>query len=101
MPGVHDRVVGKRKQYLANRSKQHGEIAARQIGAADRAGKERVADEERCRLVAGLAYGEADAAGAMTRRVMDVRFIPAESPRTLAVVEKVDGRLWFDAQAEH
>ena len=46
MTWMNDRLVTQRKEHLRDGSHQHVVVAARKIGAADRSGKERVADEE-------------------------------------------------------
>src|SRR4029434_10849000 len=44
--GMNDRLVAKRKEHSRDRSHQDAVVAAREIGPADRAGKQRVADEQ-------------------------------------------------------
>jgi hypothetical protein len=73
VPGVHLRVVAKREQDGTNRSHERVVITARQIGSADRAGEERVADEEVFSRRAFLANLQAHAAGTMSWRVVRPR----------------------------
>src|SRR2546421_401667 len=84
---LHCRIVPKRKQHGSNRTNQRVVVAARQIGPADGAGEQRVADKE---LVACLPFRsdlQADAAGAMARRVMRPNFVPAERDDLIRGVE--------------
>ena len=83
---MHDRVVAQRKQHPGDRPHQDVVVAAGQIGAADRAGKQRVADEQ---VLPGRALRsnlQADAARTVTRRVVDAHFVVAEVDRAAVVV---------------
>src|SRR5206468_10615577 len=75
---MNDGIVAEREEDRADRGDQRVEIASRQIRAADRAGKQRVADEQLLRRSAFFADLETDAAGAMTRRVVRPHFAGAE-----------------------
>ena len=74
---MNDGIVAEREEDRADRGDQRVEIASRQIRAADRAGKQRVADEQLLRRSAFFADLELDAAGAMTRRVVRPQFAGA------------------------
>src|SRR5947207_8301046 len=87
---MNDRIVAEREEDRANRGDQRVVIAARQIGAADRAGKQRVADEELLPRQAFFPDLETDAAGAMTRRVVRPHFAGAEPDDVARRVEHVD-----------
>ena len=58
-------------------------VAARQIGAANRSRKERVADEERSALSRRAADGQADAARAVAGRVAHPDAVVAKPPAVL------------------
>ena len=81
VPRVHDRGVAKRKQHLGNRPHQDSVVAAGQIGAANRARKQRVADEQvRARLALSSDL-QADAARAVAGRVVDADLVIAKRDR--------------------
>src|SRR5438309_11647780 len=88
-----DRVVRKGKQYVANRAEQSREISAGQIGAPDRSGKERVADEQGDVVVIVPVHGKADATRTMTWRMKHAYLVPAESQNGVGLVKAIDGRL--------
>ena len=98
---MHDGGIPERKQDAADRGNQHVEVAASQVGAPDGAGKQRVADEQVFRGLTFLSNRQADAAGAMTWRVVDGRLKFAERDDVPRRVEHIDRRLRLDADAEH
>jgi PleD family two-component response regulator len=76
-------------------------VATREIGASDRSGKQRIADEQ---ILAGLrAEGDlqADAARTMAGRVMRRRRAFAEADHLAGLVEMIDRRLGLDGKPEH
>ena len=78
MARKHPRRVAEGKQNLRDRTDQRGVITARKIRSANRAGEQRVADEQILLFCPLGADRETDAARAMTRRVMDADLVPAE-----------------------
>jgi hypothetical protein len=78
-----------------------------QIGAPDRAGKQRVADEERdtllrlLRVLRIFPYRQAHAARAVSGRVQHANLVAAEPQRPLPVIETIDRRLRSDREPEH
>src|SRR5262245_22624324 len=100
MPRMDNCVVAERKEDLCDRSHQHVVIAARQIGAADRASKQRVADEELLGRFATAADLETDTAGTVSGRVVYVHGIVAEGDGR-AVVKEIDRRRLAHREAEH
>ena len=76
-------------------------VAARQVGAADRSGEERVADEQVLDAGSPALPTETDTAGTMSRRVMRARLAAAERDDLSRRVEHVDRRLRLHVQAEH
>src|SRR5262249_15843535 len=99
--GPDDRLVREREQYGPDRFQQGLHVAAGEIGAADRAGKERVADKERRGLVAIASDREAHAARTVPGGMEHAHLIPSESQRSFAVIKAIDRRLRFDADPEH
>src|SRR5712691_10995363 len=72
---MHHGVVSEGEEHGSNRSDERVVVTAGKISSADRAGKQRVADEQ---ILAGLAFLsdlQTDAAGAMAGRVMGPRFV--------------------------
>ena len=67
---IHLRIVAERKENPADRIDQRLVVAARQVGPADRSGKERVADEERLAGRSPLSHLQADAARTVAGRVV-------------------------------
>jgi CheY-like chemotaxis protein len=101
MPWIHAGIVAERQQHAANRSDQRGVVAAGQIGAADAAGKERVADEQVEAPFACSRHLEADATGAVARSVVRTRFEVAERNGFAGCIEPVDRwRRRIDLQTE-
>jgi len=101
MTGIHARIVAERKEHRADGRHERLVIAAGQIGPSDRAGKERVADEQIFSGLSFLANLQTHAARAVTRRVIGTRFAVAERDRLPLGVEAVDPRQALDAQSEH
>jgi CheY-like chemotaxis protein len=93
--------IPKRKQHGSNRANQRGMIAARQIGSADRTGKQRIPDEQIVATLSLLADLEADSAGAMARGVMHSRLVVAERQDLPGRIELVHRRKWIDVKPEH
>src|SRR5262249_45046464 len=89
---VNDRIVSERKESVAARSGEDGVAAARKIGPANRAGEQRVADEEILARPARLADLQTYAARAVARRVMRPRLAAAERDHFTRSVERVDRR---------
>ena len=75
VPGVHNRLVTQRERDFGDRPHEHAVIAARQIGAADGTGKQRVANEQ-VRGLPGPADLEAYAARAVARCVIPASWSP-------------------------
>src|SRR5262249_2656976 len=98
---VDDGIVTKREQNLLDRGDQHIVVAARQIGPPNRAGEQRVADEQLPSRFSGSSNLQADAARAMPRRVMHARLERAEPYDVVRRIEHVNRRLRLDREAEH
>src|SRR5688500_9588466 len=101
MARIHAGIVSKAVQHAGDRADQRLEVAARQIRAPDRAGKERVADEQVEALLAAAPDLQTHAAGTMSRRVMDEDVVVAKGDRAGAVIEDVDRRRGLDLETEH
>jgi hypothetical protein len=101
MPGVHARIVSKTEQDRSYRRNQCRVVAAGQVGPADRACKERIADEQVLPGFAVQAHLQADATRAMTGRVVRARLASPEANHLSLRVEMVDRRLRLDLQSEH
>src|ERR1700681_4455264 len=94
-------IVTEREEHGADGSDEGGMIAARQIGPADRAGKQRVPHEQILTRLPRRSDLQADPAGTVTRRVVGSRLARAERDDPTRRVELVDGWLWFHSNAEH
>ena len=94
MSRVHDGVVPQREQHVDNRPHQDLVIASGEVGSTDGSGKQRVPNKQ------VAIHLQADTALAMPRRVMHADLDVAEADRR-PVVERVDGRLPADRDAEH
>src|SRR2546422_1486596 len=95
------RVVAKRKQHRSNGSNQSVVIATRQVGPADRAGKQRVADKELFSRRPFSSDLQADTARGMARRVVWPYLVVAERDDLTRGIENVRGWLGLDVQSEH
>jgi CheY-like chemotaxis protein len=101
MAWIDTRVVTKGKEDAADRAHERGVVAAGQVGAADAAGEERVANEQIEAALAVSRHFQADAAGTMPRRVMRARLEVAKRNRFPRRIEAVDWRRRrVDRQAE-
>src|SRR5260221_489650 len=100
MPWIHHRIVAKRKQHAFDGRNQRLVVPARKMGAADRAGEQRVAHEQIPTRLAPLADLKADAAGAVTWRVVRPRLVRAEGDYLTGHIKDVDRRLRFGGEAE-
>jgi hypothetical protein len=87
-PGITTVAVGQREQLLVDRADEHGAVAARKVGPADRAGKEGVASEQQVHLGRQV---QADAALRVAGGVQDVAG-QARDRDDAAVFEGVVGR---------
>ena len=76
-------------------------IATGQIGPANRAGKQRVANEEILTRLAFLPDLQADAARTVAGRVMRPRLVAAKRNLLAGRIEPINRRLRFDTQSEH
>ena len=92
MAWVDPGVVSKRKQHRADGADERRVVAAGQVRAADRASKQRVADEEVQPSLARPRNFEADAAGTMAGCVVRTGFEIAERYRFSGSVEAVNRR---------
>ena len=79
MAGMHPGVVAERQQHPRDRLHQRLVVAAGQIGAPDRAGKQRVAHEQIEPALAAPADLQADVARTVSRRVVDDDVVVAEA----------------------
>src|SRR5712691_11049034 len=100
MARMDDRIVAKCKEYRADGRHERGVVAARQIGAADRSGEKRVADEEVFAGFSAASNLQTDATRAMSRRMVRARFKPSKGDHLTRLVVDVDRRLRLDMQAE-
>jgi CheY-like chemotaxis protein len=94
------RVVSEGEEDGSNRSNERVVVSTGKVGSADRAGEQRIADEQ---LLAGLALFsdlQTDAAGAMTGGVMGPRFVLTKRDHLPGRIEDVDWRLSLDGQPE-
>lgn len=104
MSGMHPRGVTKCVQHTRDRVEQRGVVAAGQVGAADRSGKQCVAD---VKIPGGGAFLtgadlQAHAAGAMTGRVIRPRFTLAEGDHFAGAVQRIDRwHRFVEIETEH
>ena len=100
MAGVYRGRVVESEQNASDRSHQDIVVAARQVGAPDRSGEQRIAYEEMRTDLTLLPRLKTDAAWAVTWRVMRQDHVVSKTNQA-PVVEDVDGRGLPDRQAEH
>jgi CheY-like chemotaxis protein len=101
--GMDDRGVGKRQQHAANRVQERLVVAARQIGPADRPGKQRIPHEEMDpvrRDARSRLHRETHASRTVPGRVVGTRREIADRDGFLARIEVIDRRRRIDVEAE-
>ena len=96
----HLRIVAERKEDPADRIDQGRVIATGQISAADRSRKQGIADEERLAGRPPSSNLQADAARAVSRRVVRPHLVGPEGDHLSRRIENVDRRRRLDAQSE-
>jgi CheY-like chemotaxis protein len=101
VPGIDTGRVSKRKEHCSDRGQERLEVASWQVGAADGAGEERVADEQVLSGRPARPYLETHATGTMAGRMVRRRQALPERDRLAGLVELIDRRLRLHAQAEH
>lgn len=96
--------VAKREQDVGDRCQEHGVVAPRQIGAANRAGKQGIADKQVWRRAVPLGIvrdGQAHAARTMPRCVIRTDLQIAQRKSLASAVVVVDRWRRLEFQAEH
>ena len=101
MARVHHGIVAEREQDVSNRRNQGVVIAAGQIHASDRAGEQRIADEQILSNVPRPTNLQTHAARTVAGRVMRAHLVLPKLYDLIRKIELVDGRLRFDPQPEH
>ena len=100
MARVYRGRIAKREQDAGDRSHQDVVVAARQVGAPDRSGEQRISHEEMRSGLALLSQLKTHAAWSVTGRVMYADLVVAKT-QGAQVVKDVDWRRLFDREAEH
>jgi hypothetical protein len=98
---VHHGIVAEWKEHRAYGLNQRRVIAARQVRATDRSGKESVPDEQLLPHRPFFSNLQADASGAVAGSVMGPRVVVAKRDDLPGRVEHVHRRWRLDAQPEH
>src|SRR5688500_19119215 len=101
MAGMNDRVVPEGKQHASYGRDERRVIAAREIGAADRSGEKRVANEQLPADFALFSNLQTDPTRTMSRRVVRAGFERPEPDHLPRGEVDIDWRLRFDLQPEH
>ena len=100
MAGVYRGRIAKREQDAGDRSHQDVVVTARQVGAPDRSGEQRIAHKEMRTDLTLLPHLKTDAAWAVTWRVVRQDLVISKTNQA-PVVEDVDRWGLPDRQAEH
>jgi CheY-like chemotaxis protein len=97
---VHDGFVAKWEEHSCDGAHQRRVVSARQVSPSDRAGEERIPDEEMESRSSLFAHLKADTTRTVARRMMDANLIVAKFDRR-RIVEVIDRWLPARLEAEH